>query len=622
MEILDKVKSLLPEDVISRIELEGSELIVYTKDRAFFKDHEETIREVVGKIKKRIEVRPEKNIVMDQDFTKEKIKELVPEDAKVKDVYFEPERSIVVIAAEKPGLVIGKGGETFRSIRSETFWIPKIERVPAIKSDIVDSIRKVIHAEVKFRKEFLNKVGELIFSERKSNRDWIRMIGLGGWREVGRSSVLLETMKSKVLIDCGVKAGAVNAEAIPIFGTKEFDYNELDAIVVSHSHLDHIGAVPMLYEYGFDGPLYITTPTLDLATLLWFDYVDVMQKSTTSPLFTVRGIKEAVKHAITLDYGEVSDVAPDVRITFQNAGHILGSSLVHLHVGEGMHNIVYALDQKFGRTTLLDPAFTDFQRVETLVIESTYGGPNDIQPNRAFTEKQLVDVVNKTMERNGIVLIPSFAVERAQEVMAILAENNFEHTVYLDGMILDANGIFTAYPEYLGRNIQKEIFQGKNPFLNPMFKRIASQSEREKAWEDKPCVIVSTSGMLMGGPALSHLQHLAEDPNSTLLFVGYQGEGTMGRRIQKGWKEVPFKGEGGRMSSLELKMQIETIEGLSGHSDRNQLLGFVGRLSSKPDKVVCVHGESIKTQELARAMNRIFRVEADAPRNLESLRLK
>jgi len=622
MEIVEKVKSLLPKEAVSRVELEGSELIVYTKDREFFKAHEDTVRQVVSQIKKRIEVRPEKNLTLDEEATKEIIKQIVPEDAKIKQIYFEPERSIVIIAAQKPGLVIGRGGETFRTIRNETFWMPRIERVPAIKSDIVENIRKVIHAEVKFRKEFLNKVGELIFGERKSNRDWIRIIGLGGWREVGRSAALLETPKSKILIDCGIKAGATNSELIPIFNTKEFDYNELDAIVVSHSHLDHIGAVPMLYEYGFSGPLYISAPTLDLATLLWFDFVDVMQKSTTTPLYTVRGIKEAVKHAIPLEYGEVSDIAPDVRLTCQNAGHILGSSLLHFHVGEGMHNIVYALDQKFGRTTLLDPAFTDFQRVETLILESTYGGAQDIMPNRADTERQLMELVEKTMERNGIVLIPSFSVERAQEVMALLVEHGLQYPVYLDGMIWDANGIFTAYPEYLGRNVQKKIFQGDDPFLSSIFKRIASQQEREKAWEDKPCVIVSTSGMLTGGPVLSHLYQLAENPNNTLLFVGYQSEGSLGRRIQNGWKEIPVPTDNGRMTTIELKMQVETIHGLSGHSDKNQLLGYVGHLSSKPDRVICIHGEPQKTQELARAINRIFRIPTDAPRDLESLRLR
>ncbi|MEM5867160.1 MAG: beta-CASP ribonuclease aCPSF1 [Candidatus Aenigmatarchaeota archaeon] len=622
MEILKKVESLLPKGVVSKIELEGSEIIIYTKDREFFRSCEENIKQIVSEIKKRIEVRLEKDLCLEENAAKEKIKEIIPEDAKIKEIYFEPERSLVIIAAEKPGLVIGKGGETFKKIKAETLWTPRIERVPSIKSEVIIGTRKFLRAESKFRKKFLNEVGKNIFSERTTNRDWIRIIPLGGFREVGRSCLLVETPKSKVLLDCGIAVGASNANQYPVLHTKEFDYNELDAIIISHSHLDHCGFVPVLYERGYDGPVYMTTPTIDLATLLWLDYIDVMQKTTSTPLFTAKGVKEAVKHSIALEYGEVSDVAPDVRLTFQNAGHILGSALIHLHIGEGLHNIVYALDQKFGRTTLLEPAFTNFQRVETLIIESTYGGVRDIMPSRQETERQLMEIINSTMERKGICLIPSFSVERAQEVMVVLVENNFQYPVFLDGMIWDANGIFTAYPEYLSRNMQKKIFSGEDPFLNPIFKRIASPSEREKAWQEKPCVIISTSGMLIGGPVMEHLKVLAEDSNNTLIFVGYQCEGTLGRRIQKGWREIPMKTEDGKNISIEMKMDVKTVEGLSGHSDRNQLLAFVHRLTSRPDRVVIAHGESQKSLELARAIHRSLRVETNVPRNLESLRLK
>ena len=622
MEILKKVESSLPKEAVSRVELEGSEIIVYTKDREFFKTNEETVRQIVNELKKRIEVRLESNICSEEKATEEKIKEIVPEDAKIKDVYFEHERSLVIIAAEKPGLVIGKGGETFRTIKAETLWTPRIERVPPIKSDVINGIRKVLHTESKFRKEFLNEIGEKIFGERTTNRDWVRVIALGGFREVGRSCMLVETPKSKVLLDCGIAVGASNANQYPILQTKEFDYNELDAIIISHSHLDHCGFVPLLYERGYSGPIYMTTPTVDLATLLWLDYIDVMQKSTNTPLFTAKGVKEAVRHSIPLEFGEVSDVAPDIRLTFQNTGHILGSALIHLHIGEGLHNIVYAIDQKFGRTTLLEPAFTDFQRVETLITESTYGGERDVMPSRPETEKQLMNLINETMERKNICLIPSFSVERAQEVMAILVENNFQYPVFIDGMIWDANGIFTAYPEYLSRNIQRKIFSGQDPFLNPIFKRIASPSEREKAWEEKPCIIISTSGMLIGGPVMEHLKSLAENEKNTLLFVGYQSEGTLGRRIQKGWREIPIRTEDGKTMSIEMKMNVQTIEGLSGHSDRNQLLNFINKLASRPDRIIVAHGENQKSLEFARSVHRLFRIETNVPRNLESLRLK
>lgn len=622
MEILDKVKAALPKEAISRVELEGSEIIVYTSDEEFFKTHEEAVRSVVDQIKKRIEIRPESNLTKEQDYTKKKIKELVPEDAKIQEIYFEPERSLVIIVAEKPGLVIGRGGETFRTIRSETMWVPRIERVPSIHSDIIGGIRKMIHKEVKFRKKFLNQIGKNIFGERDTKRDWIRAIALGGFREVGRSCTLLETPKSKVLVDCGVNVGGTNSNMYPYLNTKEFDYNEVDAIVCSHAHLDHIGCVPMLYEHGYDGPLYLTAPTVDMATLLWLDFIDVMQRNATKPLFTAAGVKEALKHCIPLEYGEVSDVAPDVRLTFQNAGHILGSALVHLHIGEGLHNIVWASDMKFARTTLLEPAFTDFQRVETLFIESTYGGSEDIMPHRQEAELELMDIINKTMERGGSVLIPSFAVERAQDVMAILVRNDFQYPVFLDGMIWDATGIFTAYPEYLSRNVQRMIFNNEDPFLSKIFRRIASPIDREKCWGEKPSVIISTSGMLVGGPALEHLKALAEDPRNTLLFVGYQGEGTLGRRIQKGWKEVPARSDNGRTVMINLQMEVKTIEGLSGHSDRNQLLSFISMLKDKPEKVIVCHGEPQNTVDFARAVSKFFHTEAVAPRNLESVRLK
>lgn len=621
MEIFEKLESLFPEKKISRIELEGAEIIVYTKDQEFFQNCDEKVKEVVSEIKKRIEIRAEKDLLKKEEETKKIIEEIVPKNAEITEIYFEPERSIVIIAGKKPGIIIGKGGETFKKIKKSTFWTPRIERVPSISSEIVNGIRKIIHQQVKFRKEFLRSIGEKVFSKTEQKRNWIRIIGLGGWGQVGRSCALLETLKSKILIDCGINVGGSNADIYPILNTKEFDLTEIDGVVISHAHLDHCGFVPYLYEHGYEGPVYMTAPTLDLFSLLCLDYIDVMQKGVNSVLFTAKGVKEAVKHAITLEYEEVSDITPDIKLTYQNAGHILGSGIIHLHIGEGLHNIIYAADQKFGKTTLLDPAFLDFERIETLIIESTYGGKEDIMPPRFEAEQNLIDVINKTMERKGIALIPSFSVERAQDVMAILSEANFQYPVFIDGMIWDANGIFTAYPEYLSKAMQRKIFRGNDPFLNPIFKRIASKQEREKAWDEKPSVIISTSGMLIGGPIMEHLKMLAEDSNNTLIFVGYQADGTLGRRIQKGWREVPIE-ENGKTTTLQLKMEVETIEGLSGHSDRNQLLAYIGKLKAKPNKIIVVHGEMKKIQEFSNSIKRIFKIDTIAPKNLEAIRLK
>jgi KH/beta-lactamase-domain protein len=618
MEIIKSLRELLPDEVISRVEFEGPRIVIYTKNVDFFKSSEEYVKKLVSILKKRIEVRVEKELLTEEEKARKKILELTPPDAEIKDIKFERERSIVNIYAKKIGYVIGKGGEVVKKIREETLWQPKIERAPLIESKIVDVIRSMMYEEADFRREFLNKVGMRIFGNRDLDRKRIRLTFLGGAREVGRSCLLVETLKSKILVDAGVIAGSPTG--YPILEIPEFNINEIDAIVVSHAHLDHIGFIPVIYEMGYDGPLYLTQPTLDLATLLWLDFIDVMQRSSFKPLFTIKGVKEAVKRAITLDYNEVTDISPDIRLTFYNAGHILGSAIVHLHVGDGLHNIVYALDQKFGRTNLLDPAYTNFQRVETLIIESTYGAKTDIMPSRKEVEEQFMQVVNKTMERGGICLIPSFSVERSQEVMAILVKHNFLYPIYLDGMIWDANGIFTAYPEYYGKAMMKEAISGKDPFLSPIFKRISSSSEREKAWNDRPCIIISPSGMLNGGPVLEHLKHLAEDERNTLIFVGYQAEGTLGRKIQKGWKEVPIE-ENGKTIPLKIKMEVYTADGLSAHSDRRQLLAYIGNLTSKPKRVFVVHGEEEKAVSLAKAIERIFKIESYPPRLLETLRV-
>ncbi|MFH8080855.1 MAG: beta-CASP ribonuclease aCPSF1 [Candidatus Aenigmatarchaeota archaeon] len=620
MEILEKVKSSFPKGVVERVELEGCEIVIYTKDKVFFLDAAEQVKDLVSEIKKRIEVRLDNSMCLPPEEAKKKIMELVPEEAEIKDIYFEPERSVVFIIAKKPGVVIGKGGSTLKKIKETILWVPKIERQPEITSNIVNSIRNLIHSETKWRIKFLKQVGKSIFSEKKTNRDWVRLFCLGSFREVGRSCLLVESPKSKILLDCGINVGGSENNRYPYITAKEFDLADIDAIILSHAHLDHCGFIPYLYEYGYDGPLYCTPPTLDLFTLLNMDYIDVMQKQGTQPLFTAKGVKEAIKHSITVDYGEVSDVASDIRLTFQPAGHMLGGAQIHLHIGQGLHNIVYTSDIKFTRSRLFDPAFTGFQRIETLIIESTYGSSKDVMPTRQGAEESLMDIINRTMERNGICLIPSFAVGRAQEIMAILDFYNFQYPVFIDGMIWDSTAIHTAYPEYMSKSMENKILQGENPFTNPIFKRIASQQDREKAWQEKPCVIISTSGMLEGGPIMTHLTMLGEDKRNSLVFVGYQAEGSLGRRIQKGWKEIPIN-VNGKTSTLKLELEVKTIDGLSGHADVKELTSYVYRLKSKPEKIIVNHGEENKPTSLASSLHKTFRIETIAPRNLDALRL-
>ena len=623
--ILTELKKSLPEDAeITEIKFEASELVRYTKNKKFFIEGEEIIKNIVSTLKKRIEVRPDLSITMDPEATKKFIKENVPEDAGIQEIYFEPELGKVVIGSLKPGLVIGKGGETYRKIKDETCWLPKIERCPVINSDVVKAVRGLLHIETDYRKKFLNSVGQKISSELsplKENEDeWVRLVPLGGFSQVGRSCMLVETPHSRIMLDCGVDVGN---DTVPYINAPDFDLEKLDAVVLSHAHIDHCGLIPYLYENGYKGPLYCTAPTRDLFVMLCFDFIDVAQKAGKKLWYSKKAVETAVKHSIALDYGEVSDITPDVRITLQPSGHLLGSALVHMHIGRGLHNIVYTGDMKYTHTQLFDPAFTDFKRIETLIIESTYGGHDNIFPHREDVEREVLETVFKTMERGGKVLIPSFAVGRGQEVMAILGtEPSFNFPIWLEGMIYDATAIHTAYPEFMSKSVQRNIFhKGLNPLISDKFHHVGGRERDSIIDSAEPGVIVATSGMLIGGPSVEYLKGLAHDKKNTLMFVGYQGEGTLGRRIQKGWKEIPVNDEG-RKKSLEIQMEVTTIDGLSGHADRKELLKFISRLSSKPERIIINHGEKSKSLDLARAIHNIFQCESLVPKNLDAIRLK
>jgi len=628
-EIIKEILKNLPEKKISDACFEGANIVLYTKDKDFFLDNNGLIKKVVDDIKKRVELRPDPAITMDMEEAEKEIRKIISEEAGIGQIIFDSQRSIVIIEAEKPGLAIGKQGAFLRDIRQKTLWVPFIRRNPAIRSKLIENIRAVLYQQSDFRRKFLDRIGHRIYDGwiRGKKQEWIRVSYLGGGRQVGRSCILLQTPESRVLLDCGVNV-ASDTEAYPFLEAPEFDIKELDAVIISHAHLDHCGFLPYLFKYGYDGPVYCTSPTRDVMALLLLDYVKIMRSEGKEPIFTADEIKEMVKHTICLEYEEVSDITPDIRITLYNAGHILGSSMVHLHIGNGLHNMVYTGDMKFGKTMLLDPAVTVFPRLETLMIESTYGSRDDLLPTRKECDDQFKKILEDTIARGGKVLIPVLGVGRAQEVMISIESmvRNKEISsipIYVDGMVWDVTAIHTAYPEYLDSNIRKLIFhKDQNPFLSEIFKRVGSQKERMQLIEETgPCVILATSGMLVGGPSVEYLKHLADNPKNSLVFSCYQGEGSLGRRIQRGEREIMF-GSGNKQEILPVKCEVHTIEGLTGHSSRIQLMSFIHKCEPKPKKVIVNHGESSKCLDLASSIHKLNRIETSAPRNLEAVRVK
>ena len=420
-EIIKEILKNLPSDKISEANFEGANIVLYTKDEDFFMNNSGLIKKVVDSIKKRVELRPDPSITMDMEDAEKEIKKIIPEEAGVDQVFFDPQRSRVIIEAEKPGLAIGKQGAILREIRSKTLWVPLINRKPAIRSKLIETIRAVLYKNSDYRRKFLDKIGHRIYDGwiREKKEEWIRISYLGSGRQVGRSCLLLQTPESRVLLDCGVDVASED-HPYPFLEAPEFNINDLDAVIVSHAHVDHSGFVPYLFKYGYRGPVYCTEPTRDVMSLMLLDFVKIQRsESSKDPVFTTDDIKEMVKHTVTLEYNEVTDVTPDIRITMYNAGHIIGSAMVHLHVGNGLHNILYSGDLKYGTTMLLDPAVTIFPRLETLLLESTYGGKEVSQTDRQKSDEDLKRIVKETIKRGGKVLIPTLGVGRSQELSLI-----------------------------------------------------------------------------------------------------------------------------------------------------------------------------------------------------------
>ncbi len=626
--ILKEIQKALPEGKISEFTFEAANIVLYTKDKEYFKDNKGTIRAAVKQFKKRIELRPDPSLSIDQEEAKKIIKESTPKEAGLQDFIFDAPRSQVIIHADKPGLVIGKQGELLREIANKTFWVANVKRMPPIRSKLIESVRSVLYEHSEERKKFLDKTGHRIYDGwlRTKKHEWVRLSCLGASRQVGRTCFLLQTPESRVLIDCGIDPGEDGTETYPYLDAPEFNIQEIDAVVVTHSHLDHSGLIPYLFKFGYRGPVYCTYPTRDVMALLQLDMVKIQRNEGKEPIYTSEEVKQMVMHTICMDYDTVSDITPDIRLTFYNAGHILGSAIVHFNIGNGLHNFAYTGDLKYGKTNVLEPGNTQFPRIETLMIEATYGGRDNVMAEQQ-ADDYMIKTIKETFERGGKVLMPVLGSGRAQEVMVIVERLMREKKipdapVYIDGMLWDITAIHTAYPEYLNNELRQRIFHKEsNPFLSEIFKKVGSHKERKLIMaEEGPCLILATSGMMSGGPSVEYFKYLCEGTKHSLIFSCYQPPGSLGFRIRGGEKEIILV-DNGKQQVYEVKMAIHKVE-ITNHSDRRQLMNYVKRCNPQPRKVIVVHGEASRCLDLASSIHKTYRIETVAPKNLETIRLR
>jgi len=623
------LQSIPKEAKVSKIDYEGPRIALYTKSPLYLMEHNEIISDLVNVIKKRIVVRTEESIRKPEDEARQIIAKALPKEAELQGAFFDTTTGEVSIEVKRPWLLYNNPGFNSPQLTENMGWRIRVRKATTIPSSTIQAINYNLKVSASDRAKHLKQIGESIFRPRLSQKSEVSLLTLGGFGQVGRSSMILTTPESKILIDCGINPGARNPmESFPRLDWANVTLDEIDAIVIGHAHLDHTGFLPVLCKYGYKGPIYCTEPTLPMMNLIQLDAVKVAAAQGRAPLYAERDVKQIMKQTITIPYGTVTDISPDIKLVFSNAGHILGSATCHFHIGNGDHNFVYTGDIKFGKSILFESASWNYPRVETLLIESTYGAKEDIQPTRQEVESAFINAVNNALVDGGKVLIPIPAVGRAQEIMMVIdhymkAGQMMEAPVFMEGMIAEATAIHEAYPEYLARELRQKILEtDDNPFDSEYFTNIEHSDAREEPLRDgTPCIILATSGMLEGGPVLEYFKNIAPGSKNKIIFVSYQVNGTLGRRVLDGAKQVSLLGKDGKVEVININCSMIKLDGFSGHSDYNQLLSFIHKLRPKLRRVLVNHGERRKCENLAMTVRRMFRVPAHYPQVQEAVRL-
>lgn len=606
------LQSLPQESGLTKIEYEGPRIALYSKNPSYLMQNSQLVSNMVNTIKKRIVIRTDESIRKPEQESAKIISDTIPKDVGVAGTFFDAVLGEAIVFARKPWMM-AQVGEDFDNIElaEKTGWKVRVRKAPHNIAPIA-ALYKTLGKTVGERTKFYREVGDKIFRDKLSDQAEASLMTLGGFAEVGRSCMMLSTTESKVLLDCGLNTSARDSlAAMPRLDVAGVAMEEIDAVVLSHAHLDHTGFLPVLFKYGYRGPVYCTEPTLLLMGMLQMDYV---KRAGGSALYSEKDIDDTVTHTIALTHGIVTDISPDVKLVLSNSGHILGSASVHLHIGNGDHNLVYTGDMKFGRTIALENASWNFPRVETMIIESTYGGKEDVMCPREEAEARLASAVSKTVSAGGHVLIPLPAVGISQELILVLDRfvRGLQVRVLVEKVISQATAVYEAYPEFLSKEIRQRVLESETSQFGAEFSVV--ESEALKSGE--PAIILAPSSMLTGGPSVNYLKQIAADPKNRLIILSYQAVDTPGRAIQEGSRQITIKGE-----ATNLQCQVERIDGFGSHSDYNQLMAYVSRLRPKLRRVLVNHGERAKAQNLASMINKQFRIQTQHPLVQEAIKL-
>ena len=446
----------------------------------------------------------------------------------------------------------------------------------------------------------------------------------GAAQTVTGSMHLVEADGHRMLLDCGMAQGR-REEAKKLNSEFPFQPEKIDAVVLSHAHLDHSGKLPMLVKKGFSGSIFSTSATRDLCSAMLADSASLQEMDARyvnrqnekqglpfiKPLYTLHDVARTMRLFQTVEFERPLQILPGIKMTFKNAGHILGSASVTLEIAEGRDKkkvTALAFTGDLGRkgaAVVQDPDIID--RADVLITESTYGGRDHGPMDEA--RKNLARVVKETANNRGLLIIPAFAVGRTQDVVYHLHElmqskEIPQMPVYVDSpLATNITEIFRAHPECYDEETEQLLMQdgGDDPFGFNMLRYTRSTEESKKLNNiRRPAIIISASGMCEGGRVLHHLRRNIGDPNTTVLFVGFQAENTLGRKLLRGDKTARIYGE-----EHEVRARMEKIDGYSAHADEGEMLDFINAIPNRPKRVFVVHGEPDATAAMAAGLARL-----------------
>lgn len=460
----------------------------------------------------------------------------------------------------------------------------------------------------------------------------------GAAKMVTGSNHLIEAGGKKLLLDCGLFQGRIEDD---LKNFEDFPYNpsEIDYLILSHGHIDHSGRIPKLVKEGFTGRIITTKATFDLSKIMLLDCAKIQESDTEwenrkrkrsgkplkEPLYTTSDAEKSFAYFETYYYGELIEIDENFTLRFQDAGHILGSSITELWVKEGENKIKIVYSGDLGvknKAILKEPSY--IEDADYVIMESTYG--DKIHEDYEHTNEKLIEIIEDTAKKGGTVVIPSFAVGRTQELIYQLnsyydsgnVEEYKKIPIYIDSpMAVDVTGIYEKNSQLFNKETEARIMSGDNPFSFSNLKYISEVEESKSLNKSSyPKVIISASGMADAGRVRHHLKHNLWDPKNTILFVGYQAQGTTGRKILEGISSIQIMGE-----EIKVRAKVEKLNGLSAHADMIGLLDWLKNFKKKPKKIYLVHGEKEAQEFLKEKIVNELKIETDIAEPYETVEI-